>query len=198
VTDPYDPVPDLAEVLASAISNPVRVNVHADRIAERLGLGEDDSPEAVAQVLREALGLPSNRTCELMTARGGVRCTRPAVTRLTGACLHGHVAERWVCEDDRVPEEPLWCRACYRLPEPEAHECPVTLFPAPGEGGQFQVQEARAVLARWDRERDDPAAVLFYDRERVLADQLRALLAIIDRTFPGQAEAARAAGTEES
>jgi hypothetical protein len=57
MAEKYDPIPDLAEVLASVLADPIRVNVYADRIAERLGLGEDDSAEVAAEVLRKALGL---------------------------------------------------------------------------------------------------------------------------------------------
>lgn len=56
MADNYDPIPDLAEVLAAVLADPIRVNVHADRIAEQLGLGEDDSAEVVAAELRKALG----------------------------------------------------------------------------------------------------------------------------------------------
>jgi hypothetical protein len=69
-------------------------------------------------------------TCELVTARGGIPCPQPAVTRLTGTCPCGHVTERGVCEGHRTPGKPLWCRACYRLPEGATHKCPVDLIPA--------------------------------------------------------------------
>ena len=52
----YDPLPDLAEVLTSVITDPIRVNVHANRIVEHLQLDDDGSPETVAAALREALG----------------------------------------------------------------------------------------------------------------------------------------------
>lgn len=53
----YDPVPDLAALLHSALWGRRDVITYADRIAKRLGLGEDDSPETAAEVLRKALGL---------------------------------------------------------------------------------------------------------------------------------------------
>lgn len=56
------------------------------------------------------------------------------------------------------------------------------VFPqALGESEQFQVQEARDILGTWDLA--NPGGV---GRETVLADQVRALLAIIDQAFPGQ------------
>ena len=75
------------------------------------------------------------RSARAATARRGAACKNSAVIRLTGACEHGHVAEREVCEEHRTPGEPLWCRACYRLPGTGAHECPVT-FAGAGERGQ--------------------------------------------------------------
>lgn len=51
--------------------------------------------------------------------------------------------------------------------------------PEPDESAAFQVREARSVLARWDAGRDDPDGKI-YDRERVLADQVKALLVIVE------------------
>jgi hypothetical protein len=48
--------------------------------------------------------------------------------------------------------------------------------PAPTESQRFQVQEARDILGTWDL--NNPGGV---SRETVLADQARALLAIIDK-----------------
>jgi hypothetical protein len=42
--------------------------------------------------------------------------------------------------------------------------------------GEFQVREARDVLARWDAGQDGEPAI---SREKALADHLRALLAIV-------------------
>jgi hypothetical protein len=52
----YDPLPDLAKLFASALRAGRDGSAYADRIAARLGLGEDDSPETVAVVLGKALG----------------------------------------------------------------------------------------------------------------------------------------------
>lgn len=98
-------------------------------VAFLLGTGGHAGPETVERALREALGLAEG-ACELVSARHGIPCAQPAAVRLTGACQHGHVAERQVCEGHRTPEEPLWCRACYRLPEPSDHKCPVVFFDA--------------------------------------------------------------------
>jgi len=63
--------------------------------------------------------------------------------------------------------------------------------PEPDESAAFRLSEAREVLADWDTWRDDPDGRI-YDRERVLADQVRTLLAIADReaapTGAGQQE----------
>jgi hypothetical protein len=53
----YDPLPDLAALVQSALWGRRDVTAIADRITDRLGLGEDDSPEVAAEVLRKALGL---------------------------------------------------------------------------------------------------------------------------------------------
>jgi hypothetical protein len=58
--------------------------------------------------------------------------------------------------------------------------------PEPDGSAAFQCREARSVLARWDAGRNDPDGRI-YDRERVLADQVKALLPIAE-TAP---EAAR-------
>jgi hypothetical protein len=52
------------------------------------------------------------------------------------------------------------------------------------ESQRFRVQQARDILGTWDLARDDG----IYDRERVLADSIRALLEVIDQT----AQASRA------
>jgi hypothetical protein len=98
-------------------------------VAFLLGTGGHAGPETVERALREALGL-TDEACELLSARNGTRCTEPSAVRLTGACPHGHLTERRVCEGHRAAEEPLWCRACYRLPDPGDHKCPVTLIGA--------------------------------------------------------------------
>ena len=51
---------------------------------------------------------------------------------------------------------------------------------------RFQVGEARDLLATWDLNRGDPAV---YNTERVLADQLRNLLAIIEASLLAAKEA---------
>jgi hypothetical protein len=51
--------------------------------------------------------------------------------------------------------------------------------PEPDESAAFQCREARSVLARWDASRNDPDGKV-YDRERVLADQVRALIPIAE------------------
>ncbi len=50
------------------------------------------------------------------------------------------------------------------------------------EDQRWQVEEARRTLAAWDAERGDGSDV--YDRERVLADHVRTLLAVIDQVAP--------------
>jgi hypothetical protein len=51
--------------------------------------------------------------------------------------------------------------------------------PEPDESAAFQLGEARDVLARWDAEQEDGEPV--FSREKVLADQVRTLLAIVDQ-----------------
>lgn len=64
------------------------------------------------------------------------------------------------------------------------------VFPEPLTDDQrFQVSEARDLLARWDRERFTEDG---YAAERTLADQVRALLAIVDQVAPD--ETAKEAG----
>ena len=51
------------------------------------------------------------------------------------------------------------------------------VFPdEPDESAAFQLSEARDVLARWDAE---PGGAIMFGREKVLADQVRVLLAIV-------------------
>jgi len=90
---------------------------------------------------------------------------------------HGHDPDKLKAEAERWLEE--FVGALGAIFEPE-----------PSESAAFQLREARSVLARWDAGRDDPDGRI-YDRERVLADQVRALLAIVD-----QDAAPAAAGTE--
>lgn len=55
MTDPYDPLPDLAAMLAAGVNwRGMEACTSALRIAERLGTGEDDTPAAVEARLREA------------------------------------------------------------------------------------------------------------------------------------------------
>lgn len=56
------------------------------------------------------------------------------------------------------------------------------------ESQRFQVQEARDCLGTWDLAR---AGVAGIDRETVLADQLRAMLAIVDAVAPAAREGRR-------
>jgi hypothetical protein len=57
MADKYDPLPDLGRLLTEALDyDMTSASHHAGQIAERLGLGEDDSAEVVAGVLRKALG----------------------------------------------------------------------------------------------------------------------------------------------
>lgn len=57
MAEKYDPVPDLARLLHAALLGDQAGATHAERIAERLGLGEDDSAETITAELRKALGL---------------------------------------------------------------------------------------------------------------------------------------------
>ncbi len=53
----YDPLPDLAELLIAATWGRRDVMSIADRITDRLGLGEDDKAQAVEAEFRKALGM---------------------------------------------------------------------------------------------------------------------------------------------
>lgn len=52
----YDPLRDLSELFAAVLNYRADSHEYADRIASRLGLGEDDTPRAVHEVLAKALG----------------------------------------------------------------------------------------------------------------------------------------------
>ena len=122
----YDPLGDLGSLLGAVLNYDMTSAVHyAGLLGLRLGVTGDDSAGTVTGKLREALAPAVTGTCELAPARTGTPCTRPAVIRLTGTCACGGVMERQACEEC-LTEKPLWCRACYRLPGAEAHECPVT------------------------------------------------------------------------
>lgn len=56
------------------------------------------------------------------------------------------------------------------------------------EGQRSRAQEARDILGTWDLARDGNPGI---DRERVLADQVRALLAVIDELAAPAKEAGR-------
>lgn len=77
------------------------------------------------------------------------------------------------CRDDREPDESAW------LDAEAAHDY--------DESTEFQLSEARDVLARWDAGQDGCPEC---SREKVLANHVRALLAIVDR------EAASTAGED--
>lgn len=51
-----------------------------------------------------------------------------------------------------------------------------------GDSQRWQVEQARDILATWDLARDPDGP--YMDRETVLADQLRALLEVIDEIAP--------------
>ncbi len=61
MAEKYDPTEDLAKMVEAGISYRTDVITYAGRIAEQLGLGEDDSVETVRAVLRKALGIPCPR-----------------------------------------------------------------------------------------------------------------------------------------
>ena len=92
-------------------------------------------------------------------------------------------AQNWNAADPDDPE-PLKAEAERWLTEFVSSLGAV--FPAePDESTEFQLSEARDVLARWDAGQDGCPEC---SREKVLADHVRALLAIVDR------EAASTAG----
>lgn len=161
MTDDHGILPLLGSLLDAGLRAGHDSPAYAGRIAELIGLDPEAGPEAAEKALRAPLGLAAE-TCELVAAPCGTSCARPAVTRLTGTCPHGHVAERQVCEDHGTPEEPLWCRVCYRLPEPGAHECPVALLPVAGPK-PFRIRITPDALATVDR----PARLLDAGSEKV-------------------------------
>ena len=68
------------------------------------------------------------------------------------------------------------------------------VFPAePDQPAALRLIEARSMLARWDAERGSKPVI-----ERVLADQVRALLAIVDPEPAPEADAQRAMQTGSS
>lgn len=56
-TPGYDPLRDLAHLLVAVLNWRTDDQHYADRIASHLGLGEDDSPRVVHEVLAKALGV---------------------------------------------------------------------------------------------------------------------------------------------
>lgn len=59
MADKYDPFPDLGKLLKAAFMGGGDGAPWAERIAEQLGLGEDDSTETFAAELRKALRIPA-------------------------------------------------------------------------------------------------------------------------------------------
>lgn len=59
MADRYDPLPDLAELVRSSMLYGRDCAAYAERIADRLGIGEDDTPAEIEARLREALGAAS-------------------------------------------------------------------------------------------------------------------------------------------
>lgn len=53
----YDPLRDLSLLLVTVLNYRTDGHEYADRIASHLGLGEDDSPRVVHEVLAKALGV---------------------------------------------------------------------------------------------------------------------------------------------
>jgi hypothetical protein len=68
--DKYDPIPDLAEVVVSALGYNTADPAHyAGRVMMRLRVAEDESVQAVAAALREALGI---KTCQCAIGGPGI------------------------------------------------------------------------------------------------------------------------------
>ena len=57
MAEKYDPMLDLGNLVVTGLNYRNDTYHWASRIAERLGIGEDDYAETVAEVLRKALGL---------------------------------------------------------------------------------------------------------------------------------------------
>lgn len=58
MTDRDDTIRDIAALIHNALHRYPSPSVRAGRVAKRIGLGEDDSTEAIEAGLREALGVP--------------------------------------------------------------------------------------------------------------------------------------------
>lgn len=137
--------------------------------------------------------LENGEACTATSAILGRTCGQPAADLYAGTCELGHDAERYLCAVHAEPRKPLWCMACYAI-DGSVHEITLAItgvaqaaaFPqepeALGESERFQVGEARDILGTWDMA--NPGII---SRESVLADQVRALLAIIDQAFPAEA-----------
>jgi hypothetical protein len=84
MTDRYDPVPDLASMLVAGLSYRVDVIAYADRIGAALGLGENDTPETAAEVLRRALRpvTVSGTPGEVLVLRGTLKLREAEIERL--------------------------------------------------------------------------------------------------------------------
>jgi hypothetical protein len=85
VTDPYDPVPDLAALTLSALYGRHDVLGHAEKVAAGLGLGDEASPETAAGALREALGVPGpvtyDPTDEISVMEAGYQTVKTVADR---------------------------------------------------------------------------------------------------------------------
>lgn len=109
MADHYDLVPDLAEMLVAAFACRSDTVIFGQRVTLRLGIGEDDSAEAVAGKLREALGLGA---CEATRTASGTVCGVTPAALYASECEHGHPREGRLCARHAATAG-LWCRECF-------------------------------------------------------------------------------------
>jgi hypothetical protein len=109
MADHYDPVPDLALLLVAALGCRSDTVIYGQRVTLRLGIGEDDSAEVAAGVLRAALGLGA---CEAKRTASGTVCGVTPAALYGAECEHGHPREGRLCARHAATAG-LWCRECF-------------------------------------------------------------------------------------
>jgi hypothetical protein len=107
----YDPYPDLGGLLSAVLRSGRDGAVHAERIAERLGLDPVGGPGAAERALREALGGPGARTADGDQPLACVRCWHAPASRL--------LVVHWRTETMR-----LLCGECAGMDAADARDLP--------------------------------------------------------------------------
>lgn len=148
MTDRDDTIRDIAVLVHNALHRYPSPSVRAGRVAKRIGLGEDDSAEAIEAGLREALGVPgadrpqglAGRVTAVLAAEGYTdsREVFPGAFLVTGAGDSVTVCVPWVGGDDadRARQLKRLARALREggLHVREWERCYLQVSAQPGEG----------------------------------------------------------------